>query len=64
VYFTFFPHAHVHALLQPAVLAAIPGVLLNGTVPVTAAGIAGVRPNTSSEETLTRLAAQDSKVVP
>lgn len=60
---TFLPHSGVQALLESAILAAVPCVFLYGTGSAPAAGIAGVGTDAATEETLARLAAQDAKVV-
>lgn len=60
---TFFTHAHGQAFLQSAVLAPVPGVLLDGTGPAAPAGIAGVGPDATPEEALAGLAALHAKVV-
>jgi hypothetical protein len=49
---TFSPHAHLETLLEPTVLALVPVVLINGTVPVASTRVRKVSPYTPLEEAL------------
>ena len=60
---TFFSHSHLDTLLESTVLATVPGVLLDGTVPAGSAGIARVSTDTTTKETLARLAAHHTEMV-
>lgn len=62
--FTFSPHSHFDTFLESAVLALIPVVLINGTVPASAAGVAEVPPDAPFEEALTPLTCELAVVLP
>ena len=49
---TFSSHAHLEALLEPAVLALVPVVLVDRAVPVPSTRVGQVPPNASLEEAL------------
>ena len=49
---TFSPHAHLQTLLQPAVLALVPVMLIDGAVPVPSTRVREISSYTSLEEAL------------
>lgn len=49
---TFSPHAHLQTLLKPAVLALVPVMLIDGTVPVPSTRVSEISSYTSLEEAL------------
>jgi len=49
---TFSPHAHLQTLLKPTVLALVPVVLIDGTVPVPSTRVCEISSYTSLEEAL------------
>lgn len=61
---TFSPHADFEALLQPAVLALVPVVLVDGAVSVPPAGVGQVPPHGALEEALASLAGELAVMLP
>ena len=61
---TFSSHAHLQALFESAVLALIPVVLVNGTIPISTTRIGEIPADTSLEETLTSFARELTIMLP
>lgn len=55
---SFPPHAHLEALFKSAVLALIPVVLINRTIPISTTRVGEVTPDAPFEETLATFASK------